>query len=75
MTSTDKATTIIAEVTQSNAAVGADWANSLVVVEFTEGNTAVSDTFIGDALLEIQVDDSGKRTWFVPIEITKGTIA
>jgi len=78
--------TILAAVTTKNknkvlipatavveAAPGSDWANSLVVVEFTEAQTELV-THFGSALLEIQVDDGGKTTWFAPITIIKGTI-
>jgi len=72
--SVDKLTTLIPPITCDNAATGADWANSLVMVEFTSAQTAaISAT--GEALLEIQVDDGGKLTWFVLITIETGTIA
>lgn len=61
------------EVTQSNATVGANWATSLVVISIPSANTINLD-FQGAALLEIQVDDSGKLTWFVPVNIVKGVI-
>lgn len=76
LVSIDRSTTIVSAVTCSNVATGADWPNSLVVVEFSSAQTtAILDADLGFALLEIQVDDGGKLTWFVSIEIEKGTIA
>lgn len=71
--SLDRATILIAEVILSNIAAGADWANSLVVVEFSSVETG---GVIGydPCLLEIQVDDGGKLTWFVNLDMVKGTI-
>jgi len=74
--SVDRSVALIPAVTCSNAATGADWANSLLIVAFTSTETAaILDANLGAALLEIQVDDSGKLTWFVSIDIVKGTIA
>jgi hypothetical protein len=70
---TDHETVLLAPVAQSNGAAGADWANSLVVVEFTSSQTDIA--FTGSALLEIQVDDSGKTTFFAGITMVAGTIA
>lgn len=59
---------------QSESAPGADWANSLVMVEFAGADTvAIADQ--GKALIEIQVDDNGKRTWFVTVKVVLGQIA
>ena len=60
-------------VTQSNVAVGADWANSLVVVEFDPVDTQ-DIVYQGEASLEIQVDNNGKITFFAAIVIISGTI-
>jgi len=70
----DKQTIIIAATNVPEANTGSDWPNSLVVVEFT---SAVTDliTRTGPAQLEIQVNCSGKLTWFVSIDIEKGTIS
>ena len=70
---TDHQTVLIAETAQSDGTSGADWANSLVIVEFTEALTEVV-TDAGSANLEVQVDDGGKLTWFGDIEIKIGTI-
>jgi len=72
--SLDRSETLIAAVTLSNVATGADWANSLVVAEFSSAESADATT-TGPALLEIQVDDSGKTTWFLTVEITAGSIS
>jgi len=70
----NRSETIIPEVTCLSNAAGADWDNSLVVVEFNSAATsAVTD--YDKALLELQVDDGGKLTWFVSVEFQKGTIA
>lgn len=61
------------EVTQSHLTSGADWANSLIVV-LMDGATTAAITQQGSALLEIQVDDGIKITWFVPVTIIKGFI-
>lgn len=62
-------------ISQSSSAYGADWANSLVMVEFA-GSDTESITFQGLAKLEIQVTQSGKNTtFFVPVIIVKGQIS
>lgn len=72
--SKDRNTILIPEVTCLSNATGADWPNSLVIVPFTSTETAAITVF-ESALLEIQVDDGGKLTWFVSLEIIKGNIA
>lgn len=74
LVSTDHNSVYTDEVAQSSAASGADWPNSLVVVEMASSETA-SVTYQGNALLEIQAPAPGKRTWFVPVKIIKGQIA
>lgn len=65
--------TIMNPVGVLSTATGADWTNSLIVIELTSAETgAITD--YGDALLEIQVDDSGKTTFFANINVTRGTI-
>jgi len=61
------------EIGQSKDTTGADWSNSLVVVVVASTDT-VDMTHQGLALLEIQVDDDGKRTWFVIVNIVTGNI-
>lgn len=60
-------------IAQVSTATGADWANSLVMVEFSSAVTGAIKQQ-GEALVEIQVDDSGKRTWFVAVEIVRGQV-
>jgi len=69
----DKTTILISETAVLEAATGSDWANSLIIVEFISAQTTLITQY-GGALLEIQVDDGGKTTWFVSIEIEQGTI-
>ena len=69
--STDRETTLLAAVTCDNGATGADWANSLVVVEFPSADTGAL-TEETPALLEIQVDDNGKKTWFTDVQMDFG---
>ena len=69
----DHVTILLAAIEQSEAATGADWANSLVIVSFTSTETLSID-HTGEAILEIQVDDSGKTTFFAVINIVSGTI-
>lgn len=71
--SQNKRETHINAVSVSNAAPGSDWDKSLVVVEFNSASTSAIPP--GDALIELQVDDNGKLTWFVTVSIEKGTIA
>ena len=74
LVSTNHSTVYSAEAVQFSTTPGADWSNSLVVVEFAPADTA-SITYQGKALLEIQVDDNGKRTWFATVKIVTGQIA
>jgi len=72
--SADRSTVIIPEVTSNNAATGADWANSLVIVEFSAAQTALV-LEEGDMTLEVQVDDTKKLPWFIPLEASIGHIS
>ena len=69
----DRGTVLVAPVAVLEAATGSSWANSKVIIIFPEAATASLTTF-GPILLEIQVDDGGKLTWFVKLELSKGTI-
>jgi hypothetical protein len=71
---TDHSTILLGPVDQVSTASGADWSNSLVIVEFTSAQTGAI-TYTGEALLEVQVNDSGKTTFFAVISIIAGTIA
>lgn len=72
--SADHAAALTSEVAQSSGTSGANWTASLVVVVIAAADTASIASF-GAALLEIQVEMSGKATWFVPVEIVQGQIA
>lgn len=71
--STDHLLALCADTTQSNATSGANWSASLVVIVFPAATTATIE-YQGEAVLEIQVDDSGKTTWFTPVTITRGLV-
>jgi len=71
---TDRQTILAGPVTCANNAVGANWAQSLVVVAMSSAVTGAITAY-DSALLEIQVDDGGKLTWFVSVSIVKGSIA
>jgi hypothetical protein len=75
LVSKDHMTKYMAEpVTLESNSPGADWSNSLVVVEIP-GNSTSGIDYNGLALLEIQVSYSGSQdTWFEPVKITKGQI-
>ena len=70
---TDRSSIILSAVTSLRTEAGADWANSLIVVEFPKELTAVIQEF-GDALLEIQVDDGITLPWYVDAVILKGLV-
>ena len=74
--SRDRSTQLSAEVDCPEAATGADWLNSLIIVSFTGAQTAILSP--GNAILEVQVEDSDttkKTSWFGTVKIEKGTIA
>ena len=54
-------------------AAGADWNTSLVVVSFSSAETAAATDY-GKSHLEIEVDDGGKLTWFVFVNVIQGFI-
>jgi len=70
--STDKRTQYITGTSVISSTQGSDWPNSLVVVEFTSTQTSTLPT--GGALVEVQVEDNGKLTWFGSIKMTGDTI-
>lgn len=71
--STNQQTVYSAVSAQSSSTPGADWANSLVVISLpSEVTTDIS--YFGNCLLEIQVNDSGRKTWFASILTMKGNI-
>jgi hypothetical protein len=75
LVSTDHKTAYTAEpISQSDAAPGADWDESLVIVEIP-GTATEAITYQGLALLEIQITAGGvNTTFFVPVKIIKGLI-
>ena len=72
--SRDHRESLTAAVAQVSTAAGADWPNSLVVVEFAPADTS-GIAFQGEALIEIEVTEGIKKTWFVTVEIVRGNIA
>jgi len=74
LVSTDRESTYTAEITQVTAESGSDLPNSLIIIAFTSAET-IDILHQGGALLEIQVDEGGKRTWFTPIRIKRSQIA
>lgn len=68
----DRGTILVAATAQASATPGADWANSLVVVQFSSALTNYAYT--GTVVIEIQVDDSGKTTFFATANSVEGTI-
>lgn len=57
----DAATEIIAPRAQSDAAFGADWAQNVVVIEFTTGDTAALTTHVGKtARVQLRVAKGGR---------------
>jgi len=79
--SEDKSIVYIASTTQDSAAVGADWPNGILILEFTSAQTAaaqvIADTNYTKMVVEIlTIDLSGKRQTFKEIiDFEKGTIA
>lgn len=70
----DHKTVLIPEVGVLSSFTGSDWANSKVIVKFDMNQTGAIP-YGGMALLEIQVDDDGKLTFFADVEIVLGNIA
>jgi len=68
-----RTTELTEPIAQVSSTSGANWANSLVVVELSSEDTIEIDAS-QSALLEIQVNDSGRRTWFVTVNLVKGFI-
>ena len=72
--SADHSQTLAGPVAVLSSAAGSDWANSLVVAKFTSAQT---DGILEykPALLEVEVNDNGRQTWFGDVRIVKGQIA
>lgn len=73
LVSRDRTTVIVAPVSVLEAVAGSDWANSKVIIVFTEADTTALTTF-GPMWVEIQVDDGGKLTWHTKVDMLQGTI-
>ena len=72
--SLDRKTKYAGDVTSLESHPDADWANSLIIVPFTESDLSAV-TYQGNALLEVQVDESGtKTTWFEGVAIVQGLV-
>jgi hypothetical protein len=61
------------DIEQSFSDPGGDWSKSLVMIQLP-GSATVHVGQQGPALLEVQVDDNGKVTWFTDINIVLGQI-
>jgi hypothetical protein len=64
--------TIVAQTTSSEAHADADWANSLIIAVFDDTDTAGLSE--GPAILEVEVNDSGRRTWHANVKVLPGYI-
>lgn len=71
---TDHSEALSSAVTLSPSATGADWSTALLIVEMSAAVTTAV-TYTGNCLLEIQVDDTIKETWFGVVRIVEGQIA
>jgi hypothetical protein len=72
--STDHARTLADPSTLSSSSNGSDWAQSTIVVTFSSVQTQAITEY-KPALLEIEVNDNGKQTWFLEVKIVKGQIS
>lgn len=70
---------LTSDITCSSSTYGADWANGLVVAEFSAVETGAIDIpDLGRVLVEVQVDYAGKKNTFWStgtVRIYEGTIA
>lgn len=74
LVSTDHKTLLMAAVAQSSATAGADWANSLIAIKFTQVQTAAI-TSTGNVLVAVQVTQGGeKETWYSVANVVTGQI-
>lgn len=72
--SLDHRTVLAGPVTMDSGAPGADWGNSLIMIEMDSSVTA-NIVYSGQIDLEVQVDDGGKLTWFFTLDLVQDTIA
>lgn len=66
---------VISDTTLNENAIGADWANGLVIVEFTSAQT--TGVASGKYAIEVQVEKDGKKLSGIGkkrIEVAQGTI-
>ena len=76
ITKADRDTPISEVVDVDMSVVGTDLANSLIIPKFTAAQTELMRDNIGDAILEIQLDDGGKKLpWTEEVRIRIGNIA
>lgn len=79
ITNADGTIKYCSEVTLSSGATGADWANGVLVYNFTPEITAEIAQYVTKpeiGCLETQVEiNGGKYTWTAPINIAMGNIA
>jgi hypothetical protein len=74
--SADRQISYSVEVVQDTTRAGTDLNNSKVIIVFTGVETGFAAPFPSpNALLEIQVDDGEKQTWFGWVRIYQGRIA
>jgi len=71
--SQNKTQKLTANIPQASGTSGADWSTSFVVVVIPSATTGAI-AYTGPAFLEIEVDDGGKQTWFVELEVQKGNV-
>ena len=75
LTKLDRDTTISDVVDVDMVATGTDLANSLIIVKFTAAQTEAMKTNTGGAILEIQLDDGGKKLpWSKEVAVRIGNI-
>ena len=55
------------------ATTGSDWENGVIIIVFTDTETAAVTEY-GLKLLEVAVDDSGVSKWLFPVTITAGLL-
>lgn len=73
LTNKDRQTLISPEVNVNLLAPGTDLLNSLVIVEFTEVESAAI-TELGECYLEVQIADPKPKTWTSRVTVRNGNI-
>ena len=74
LVSKDRLTAFTSEVTQNEAAAGANYLVSRVAIQMTAVQTE-NINYQGFGFIEVQVTFPGaKKTWFHPVQIVKGNI-